>query len=134
MPERRPARPVPAWCLPTCAPPRGTLPRWHGGNFRRDAALSPERATALVPAALGLGKQGQKSAFRTVRRGCAADARLQRSEVADHSYREVDGEMRRNRVGPARERQLRAHAKRLWGGDKIFPRSSYRPRQLPRTF
>ena len=126
-----PPRPVPTWCLPYLgeAARNLTTMAW-GRDFRRDAPLPPGRALSVVPEAFGLGKQGQKSAFKRY----AEDARLMRDynrgEAVDHSYREVGGEMHKNPVGPERARQLKRQAKRLLGDKNFHPKFLSPPDKL----
>jgi hypothetical protein len=104
---------IPNWCLPYLASAASNINSLTlGWDFRDDhPRVSPAEAYALTTAALGLGKQGKKSSFTSVR------------EDADSQLHALDAELGRNDVikSIAKERSISkdraarrlAHGKRL---------------------
>jgi hypothetical protein len=104
---------IPHWCLPYLAEAMHNLTQLAWGiDFRSGERLSPPSAAKLVSRALGLSRQGSKSAFHRV----ADDRQDQRAALDDRYNRGRGGQISAERtITPRRARR------RIKRGSELLP-------------
>lgn len=111
----QPRRPLPEWCLgPLAQAARNLTELSHGRDFRSGDPIEPNRAAKLVPEALRLSKQGQKSAFQRV----IDDAQDQRAALQEEYDRDgaAIGKLAQTRsIKPERARRRLARGRKMLG-------------------